>query len=90
MLMHNSPFTTRAFFRYRCRDGVCLDERDLCDGVVHCRDGSDEERCEETERCPSSEFPCRDGSSCVPQRFLCDGTLQVSSSDCHDICLAKL
>ena len=68
-----------------------MDERDLCDGVVHCRDGSDEERCGgDSTRCPPSEFPCRDGSSCVPLRFLCDGTQQVGM-DCHNNkCHAKL
>ena len=64
---------------YRCDDGVCLDEKDLCDGVVHCRDASDEERCESAP-CSPSEFECRDGSSCVPERFLCDGTTQVGRS----------
>ena len=75
-----SPLTLdMALPYYRCDDGVCLDEKDLCDGVVHCRDGSDEERCDETTRwcSSSSEFGCRDASACVPERFLCDGTPQV-------------
>ena len=64
-----------------CRDGTCLDEKDVCDGVLHCRDGSDEERCPPPRpprppRCSPSEFTCRDGA-CLPERFLCDGTPQV-------------
>ena len=27
---------------WRCRDGFCVDPRDLCDGIKHCHDGGDE------------------------------------------------
>ena len=56
-----------------------MDEKDFCDGVFHCRDRSDEDRCGTTAlECSTSEFACTDGSSCVPERSLCDGTVQVS------------
>ena len=65
----------------RCNIGLlCLEWRQVCDGIVQCEDGIDEADCHilEFHRCASNEFQCRNGM-CIPQEFLFDGTL-----DCID------
>ncbi|KAK4475290.1 hypothetical protein MN116_002361 [Schistosoma mekongi] len=39
----------------RCRDGTCIPEYQFCDGIPHCRDGSDEDRL----RCPEVSVDVR-------------------------------
>ncbi|KAH8868961.1 Low-density lipoprotein receptor [Schistosoma japonicum] len=39
----------------RCRDGTCIPEYQFCDGIPHCRDGSDEDKL----RCPEVKVEVR-------------------------------
>jgi hypothetical protein len=65
----------------QCNIGLlCLEWRQVCDGIMQCEDGIDEANCHmlEFHRCASNEFQCHNGM-CIPQEFLFDGTL-----DCMD------
>lgn len=63
-----------------CDGNRCLRSRIVCDGLVHCKDGSDElpEHCAAVT-CPPDKFQCKDSKQCIPRSFLCDG-----NADCHD------
>jgi hypothetical protein len=65
----------------QCNAGLlCLEWRDVCNGIVQCEDGIDENDCHllEFHLCASEEFQCRNGM-CIPQEFLFDGII-----DCMD------
>lgn len=53
----------------------CIDLGQVCDGVAHCQDRSDELQCAEA----GCAHQCADKSRCLPQSFLCDG-----ERDCVD------
>ncbi|KAK5638878.1 hypothetical protein RI129_013173 [Pyrocoelia pectoralis] len=65
---------------FRCDSGECIDEENLCDGVVHCKDGSDETRdCVNIIPCSSNFlFQC-DYGACINKAQQCDGKY-----DCKD------
>ncbi|XP_077997548.1 uncharacterized protein LOC144450729 isoform X2 [Glandiceps talaboti] len=52
----------------------CVKQHLVCDGVRHCRDGSDEKDC---QACDEDEFLCRWGGShgvmCISNERVCDG-----------------
>ncbi|CAF2803590.1 unnamed protein product [Rotaria sp. Silwood2] len=65
----------------KCNAGLlCLEWRQVCDGIPHCDNGIDEAECYllEFQQCASDEFQCRN-SMCIPVEFLFDGTV-----DCMD------
>ena len=66
----------------KCDSGVlCLDWRDICDGIQQCLDGKDEENCDllEMNQCDEDEeYRCENGM-CIPQQFFLDG-----ERDCLD------
>jgi hypothetical protein len=67
--------------QFHCNAGaLCLEWRQVCDGIIHCDDGTDERDCEllEFNQCTLDEFQCRNGM-CLPHAFLFDGTV-----DCLD------
>jgi hypothetical protein len=58
-----------------CQDvNVCLDWRDICDGVQRCFNGTDEENWDKLEfnECEDNEFRCTNGM-CIPEEFWLDG-----------------
>lgn len=63
-----------------CDGSRCLRKHVVCDGLVHCKDGTDEafERCAVTA-CPPEKFQCKHSKQCIPKSFLCDG-----NPDCSD------
>ena len=62
----------------QCDSGVlCLDWRDICDGVQQCLEGRDGENCDllEMNQCDQDEeYRCENGM-CIPQDFFLDGEL---------------
>ncbi|KAG1651176.1 Basement membrane-specific heparan sulfate proteoglycan core protein [Nymphon striatum] len=56
---------------FRCQNNQCISRRARCDGIRHCRDGSDELQCEFTP-CNEREFRCNNGQ-CVDNSARCDG-----------------
>ena len=65
----------------RCDSGLlCLDWREICDGIQQCMSGWDEENCDllEMNRCDENEYRCANGM-CIPQEFFLDGDF-----DCLD------
>ena len=64
-----------------CNSGLlCLDWRDLCDGVQQCMEGLDEENCDilEANECEENEYRCMNGL-CIPAEYFLDGEF-----DCLD------
>jgi hypothetical protein len=65
----------------QCNAGLlCLEWRQVCDGIIQCEDAIDETNCNllEFHRCFPDEFQCHNGM-CIPQTFLFDATI-----DCMD------
>ena len=57
-----------------CSWPLCLDWREICDGVQRCTNGTDEENCDKLEfnECEDDEFRCTNGM-CIPEEFWLDG-----------------
>ncbi|CAF1557935.1 unnamed protein product [Rotaria magnacalcarata] len=53
---------------------LCLDWREICDGVQRCSNGIDEENCDKLEfnECEDDEFRCTNGM-CIAEDFWLDG-----------------
>ena len=60
---------------------LCLDWRDICDGVQQCMSGLDEENCDKLEfnECEDNEYRCMNGM-CIPDEYFLDGDY-----DCMDM-----
>ncbi|CAF3526959.1 unnamed protein product [Adineta steineri] len=66
----------------RCHSTICLDWREICNGIFNCENGEDEPiECLslETNECKDDEYRCRFGM-CIPKTFLRD-----FSYDCMDL-----
>ncbi|CAF2970477.1 unnamed protein product [Rotaria sp. Silwood2] len=59
---------------------LCLDWRDICDGIQQCMFGFDEENCDKLEfnECENDEYRCTNGM-CIPEEYFLDGEF-----DCLD------
>ena len=57
----------------KCDDSlICVRDQDVCDGVPHCLDKSDESDCKMV--CDDVDtFRCEDESRCIPTSALCNG-----------------
>ena len=65
-----------------CNSGLlCLDWRDICDGLQQCMFGHDEDNCDllEFNECEDDEYRCANGM-CIPDDFFLDGEY-----DCSDL-----
>jgi hypothetical protein len=65
-----------------CHSGpLCLDWREICDGVQRCLNGIDEENWDKLEfnECEDGEFRCTNGM-CIPEQFWLDGKSQRFSN----------
>ena len=59
----------------KCQSGVlCLDWREICDGIQQCLEGQDEENCDllEMNICDDDEYRC-DNGMCIAEEFFLDG-----------------
>ena len=64
-----------------CDSGLlCLDWREICDGIQQCTSGVDESNCDllELNVCDDDEYRCMNGL-CIPDRYFLDGVF-----DCLD------
>ncbi|CAF1341992.1 unnamed protein product [Rotaria sordida] len=78
--------TTCYPFFVGCRRGpwdLCLDWRQICNGIVDCKNGEDEQWCETLEitTCADDEYRCHYGGQCIPLIFARDNYL---IPDCLD------
>ncbi len=74
-----------AALRRNCKDGEwlcndrrrCIQEKYVCDGKIHCGDGSDNSSalCE-TWQCPEGMWKCLN-DKCIEEKEVCDGTEQL-------------
>ena len=75
-----------------CDSGLlCLDWRDICDGVQQCLFGYDEENCDKLEfnECEEDEYRCLNGM-CIPEQFFLDSDYECSDfSDEREVFDAK-
>jgi hypothetical protein len=83
---NNSKYVQRhgdiiCYMTLECNSGLlCLDWRDICDGVQQCMSGLDEEHCDKLEfnECENDEYRCMNGM-CIPEEYFLDGEF-----DCLD------
>ncbi|CAF2823515.1 unnamed protein product [Rotaria sp. Silwood2] len=70
------PITLTCYTHLQCDRGsiyACLDWSEICDGIIDCRNGVDEEPCWQMEinECEDNEDRCRNGQ-CIPTPFFHD------------------
>ena len=75
------PWNTQRYGKILCYETLpcplsplCLDWREICDGVQRCTNGIDEENCDKLEfnECEENEFRCTNGM-CIAEEFWLDG-----------------
>ncbi|CAF1972195.1 unnamed protein product [Rotaria magnacalcarata] len=69
------------YISYECNFGqLCIDWREICDGIQHCMYGNDEKNCDilELNECENDEYRCMNGM-CIPDQYFLDGDF-----DCLD------
>ena len=70
------------YITLQCNSGLlCLDWRNICDGIQQCIYGYDEENCDKLEfnECEDNEYRCMNGM-CIPDEYFLDGEY-----DCMDL-----
>ncbi|XP_041450431.1 basement membrane-specific heparan sulfate proteoglycan core protein isoform X4 [Drosophila obscura] len=72
------PSTACSQYQATCMNGDCIDKSNICDGIPHCADGSDEHSCSHGRKCQPNQFLCSN-SKCVDRTWRCDG-----ENDCGD------
>ncbi|XP_023799016.1 prolow-density lipoprotein receptor-related protein 1 [Cyanistes caeruleus] len=76
---------------FECGNGDCIDFSRTCDGVVHCKDKSDEKQsyCS-SRKCKKGYLHCMNGR-CVASRYWCDGVDNCGDNSdevpCNSECL---
>ncbi|GIY59173.1 sortilin-related receptor, partial [Caerostris extrusa] len=65
--------------RFRCKSGTCIWSSWLCDHLVDCPAGDDEENCNPEDMCDVDYFRCVHSLGCIPNKLICNG-----KDDCGD------
>ncbi|XP_018787873.1 PREDICTED: uncharacterized protein LOC108968343 isoform X1 [Bactrocera latifrons] len=69
---------------WRCKSGGCIAAENLCDGIRHCLDGSDETKAScKSMQCSFASFRC-DYGACISLELLCDGVHDCDDSSDED------
>ncbi|KAK8728355.1 hypothetical protein OTU49_009247, partial [Cherax quadricarinatus] len=62
---------------FQCANGICIPMDRVCDGVLNCVTGTDEDNCNFESKmgdCAVGYYQCDDGI-CIPDDYVCDGVL---------------
>ncbi len=65
---------------------MCFDWRQVCDGIIDCTNGEDEQWCDQLEmtQCNNNEYRCYYGGQCIPLIFKKDNPLSIDCLDGSD------
>ncbi|XP_065836107.1 low-density lipoprotein receptor-related protein 4-like [Oscarella lobularis] len=66
---------------FRCKNGECIRQINVCNNANDCSDNSDEKDCLSTSSCPNSGWLCNNGK-CISSTWRCDG--DDDCGDCSD------
>ena len=70
--------------QYKCPNSYCIPSRKICDGIIDCPTGDDEESCMDY-KCPG-HMRCSGFTFCVPPHEVCDGIAQCPRQDDEKFC----
>ncbi|XP_066507849.1 prolow-density lipoprotein receptor-related protein 1 [Hoplias malabaricus] len=71
-----------------CKDGSdCVLYSHVCDGEIDCKDGSDEEGCDDI--CRAGQFQCAHGRKCIDSKLVCDGKPQCQDRSDEMDCFTR-
>ena len=72
------------YLAFKCKRSYCIPVRKVCDGVIDCVNGDDEEQCG-GYICPN-HFKCYNSSVCLPLGEVCDGVANCPHKDDERYC----
>jgi hypothetical protein len=84
-----NPTSLTCYIHLVCNRGsgfVCLDWSEICDGIIDCENGIDEQHCWQLEinECKDNEYRCNNGQ-CIPKIFLDDSPTALECLDGSDV-----
>ncbi|CAF0987272.1 unnamed protein product, partial [Rotaria sordida] len=85
-----NPINLTCYTHLKCNRGsssICLDWTEICDGIIDCQDGTDEEFCWQLQfnECEANEFQCTNGQSLVGDSWCHCGFVQYNACEDEDL-----